>query len=139
MINKLFLVLAASALLVACKNNSSSSANAASMQVDSSQVTTIKFDEDKYDFGKVAAGEVVEHEFKFTNTGKYPLIIKSATASCGCTVPSKPEEPVMPGATASINVKFNSEGRQGLQEKNITIIANTNPSASSLRLFGEVE
>ncbi|MOA35832.1 hypothetical protein D3C78_1573160 [compost metagenome] len=109
------------------------------MQVDSSQVTTIKFDEDKYDFGKVAAGEVVEHEFKFTNTGKYPLIIKSATASCGCTVPSKPEEPVMPGATASINVKFNSEGRQGLQEKNITIIANTNPSASSLRLFGEVE
>lgn len=138
MINRFFIVLAASALLVACNGNNSSS-KAASMQVDSSQVTSVKFDEDKYDFGKVTAGEVVEHEFKFTNTGKFPLIIKSATASCGCTVPSKPEEPVMPGATASINVKFNSEGRKGLQEKNITIIANTDPSATSLRLFGEVE
>lgn len=138
MINRFFIVLAASALLVACNGNNSSS-KAASMQIDSSQVTSVKFDEDKYDFGKVTAGEVVEHEFKFTNTGKYPLIIKSATASCGCTVPSKPEEPVMPGATASINVKFNSEGRKGLQEKNITIIANTDPSATSLRLFGEVE
>ncbi|POY36114.1 hypothetical protein C3K47_13020 [Solitalea longa] len=137
---KTILILALAASAVACNKGNKNQASSNNTAVaDTSQLTTIKFVEDKFDFGKIAAGEVVEHTFKFVNTGKFPLIIKSATASCGCTVPSKPDEPIAPGATGEIDVKFNSEGKTGLQDKHVTIIANTNPTATMLELIGEVQ
>ncbi|MCO4291482.1 DUF1573 domain-containing protein [Solitalea sp. MAHUQ-68] len=138
---KTILILVVAAFAVACNKGSKNHAPSSDLfaKIDSSQLTVIKFDEDKFDFGKITEGEVVEHSFKFVNKGKFPLIIKSAIASCGCTVPSKPDEPIAPGATGVIDVKFNSKGKQGLQDKHITIFANTNPTVSTLELVGEVQ
>ena len=71
--------------------------------------TSIEFSEDKYNFGTIKEGAVVRHQFQFTNTGNNPLLIADAIASCGCTVPSFPKTPVMPGATGEIVVEFNSK------------------------------
>ncbi|WP_461138056.1 DUF1573 domain-containing protein [Spirosoma pomorum] len=86
-----------------------------------------------YDFGQMTEGDTVEHSFEFTNTGEFPLIINNITASCGCTTPEWPREPVAPGAKSSIRVRFNSRGKQGEQSKTITVFANTDPSMTDLQ------
>lgn len=101
--------------------------------------TTIKFAESEYDFGKVKDGEKVVHVYKFTNTGKEPLIINSAKGSCGCTVPEWPKDPVAPGASGEIKVEFNSKGKVGQQSKTVTIMANTDPNPSQIIIKGMVE
>lgn len=68
---------------------------------------------DTYDFGSVPEGPSAEHIFEFKNTGKEPLIIQQANASCGCTTPEWPKEPILPGKTGKISVKFNTTGRGG--------------------------
>ena len=85
-----------------------------------------------YDFGTLAEGDTVEHVFAFTNTGEFPLIINNITASCGCTTPEWPHEPVAPGEKSSVKVRFNSRGKSGTQNKTITIFANTDPSMTDL-------
>lgn len=93
----------------------------------------ITFDEKGiYDFGALTEGDTVEHVFTFTNTGQFPLIINNITASCGCTTPEWPHEPVAPGAKSSVKVRFNSRGKSGEQSKTITIFANTEPSMTDL-------
>ena len=87
---------------------------------------------------KAQAGEKITYEFKFNNTGKSPLIISDAKASCGCTVPEWPKEPVMPGQGGKIKVTFDSAGKSGLQDKQITVTANTNPAQNIVHLIGEV-
>jgi hypothetical protein len=67
------------------------------------------FTSESFDFGAIPEGEVVEHTFTFTNTGEAPLIIQSASASCGCTVPSYSKEPVPVGGTGEIAVRFKSK------------------------------
>ena len=86
-----------------------------------------------YDFGDLTEGDTVEHTFAFTNTGEFPLIINNITASCGCTTPEWPREPVAPGAKSSIRVRFNSRGKVGQQNKTITVFANTDPSMTDLQ------
>lgn len=98
----------------------------------------IRFDKETYDFGKIKTGEIVSYRFAFTNTGKAPLIISNATATCGCTVPAWPKTPVLPGDTASIAVTFNSAGKSGLQDKQIKITSNAQPAESMVHLIGEV-
>ncbi|SDK62163.1 Protein of unknown function [Catalinimonas alkaloidigena] len=102
-------------------------------------VAAITFEESSYNFGKVVAGEKVRHIYKFENTGAAPLLIQSATASCGCTVPTPPKDPIPPGGTGEITVEFNSTGRAGEQvNKTITVLANTEPNTTKLSLTGEV-
>jgi len=91
-----------------------------------------EFEEMNHDFGTIAEGEVVEHTFTFTNTGEAPLVIQSTSASCGCTTPSYSREPVAPGETGEVQVKFNSQNRPGVQNKTITITANTDPAVTRL-------
>jgi hypothetical protein len=86
-----------------------------------------------YDFGDLTEGDTVEHSFAFVNTGEFPLIINNITASCGCTTPEWPREPVAPGAKSSIRVRFNSRGKVGQQNKTITVFANTDPSMTDLQ------
>lgn len=86
-----------------------------------------------YDFGTLTEGDTVEHVFKFTNTGEFPLIINNITVSCGCTTPEWPREPIAPGATSSIRVRFNSRGKSGEQNKTVTVIANTDPAMTDLQ------
>ena len=98
----------------------------------------ILFDEELFDFGEIAKGEVVTHVFTFKNNGVEPLVIINVKGSCGCTVPQWPREPIAPGETASLTVKFNSKGKDGMQTKRITITANTDPQISFLTIRGDV-
>ena len=100
--------------------------------------TTVQMIDSVYNFGKVTDGENVVYSFRFRNTGKRPLIVSSATASCGCTVPEKPEEPVKPGETGFLKVVFNSKGRVGQVHKEVTVISNAYPQFPVLQLIGEV-
>ena len=102
------------------------------------EVAAFKFEQSEHDFGTIKEGEVVEHVFKFTNTGEAPLVIQNAAGSCGCTVPETPKEPIAPGATGEIKVKFDSKGKVGTQHKTVTIIANTNPESTVVALKGTV-
>lgn len=100
--------------------------------------TTVQALDTLYDFGTIKEGEKAEFSFRFKNTGTKPLIIESASASCGCTVPEKPEKPIMPGEIGFIKVVFNSKGKVGPNTKNVTVISNANPSFPMLLLKGEV-
>ena len=99
---------------------------------------TFAFNENSHDFGKINEGDVVEHFFEFTNTGQAPLIISAAVGSCGCTVPEWPKEPIGIGETANIKVKFNSNKKPGLQNKTVTITANTFPKQTKLKIKANV-
>ena len=100
--------------------------------------TTVQMIDSVYDFGKVTDGEKVEYSYRFKNTGKTPLIVSKATASCGCTVPEKPEEPIKPGETGFIKVVFNSQGRVGDVHKEVTVTSNAYPGFPVLELKGKV-
>ena len=139
MIKNLFLVFIAASMLMAC--NSSHGGNIAdngSTTATAGEGPVMKFDKETHDFGKIKTGDKVSYEFKFTNTGKSPLIIKDAIASCGCTKPEWPTTPIKPGESGAIKVTFNSLGKMGLQDKQITITANTNPAQNLVHLIGEV-
>ena len=99
----------------------------------------IAFEETNWDFGTIQEGDVVKHTYKFTNTGKSPLIIQNATAQCGCTVPQWPREPIAPGQKGEIQVEFNSKGKAGVQSKSVSITANTQPEITQVMLKGVVE
>lgn len=105
-------------------------------------LTTLTFEETTFDFGEVMEGEKVVHNYKFTNTGKEPLIISNAKGSCGCTVPAWPREPIAPGDTGEIKVQFDSKGKGKVggnnQSKKVTITANTDPAQTFLTIKGKV-
>jgi hypothetical protein len=99
----------------------------------------IKFDVEKFNFGTIKQGDPVNYEFKFTNAGKDPLIITEARASCGCTVPEWPKEPIKKGESGVIKVTFNSTGKTGQQDKTVTINSNAKNSSVILHITGNVE
>ncbi len=139
MIKKLFLGIMALSMLVACNNSNNQTADgAASTTASAADAPVMKFEKETHDFGKILTGDKVTYDFKFTNNGKSPLIIKDAIASCGCTKPEWPTTPIKPGESGAIKVTFNSVGKMGLQDKQITITANTNPAQNRVHLIGEV-
>ncbi len=105
--------------------------------------TTVKFEEMTYDFGKVMEGEIVEHDYKFKNTGTEPLVLKKVKASCGCTVPTWPRNAIAPGESALIHAKFDTKrrGRPGgaPQNKSITVTGNIEGGKVVLKLKGLVD
>lgn len=107
--------------------------------VPTGPTTTVTFDQMEHNWGKIKEGEVVEHTFTFTNTGQNDLIISNAKGSCGCTVPYYPTEPIAPGGKGEIKVSFDSKGKSGMQQKQVTITANTDPSTTVLNITSEVE
>lgn len=125
-------------LFSACNQSKGSSAAATATTANASNAPAMKFEKDTHDFGKIKMGQKVIYDFKFTNTGKSPLIITDATATCGCTKPEWPKDPVKPGETGAIHVTFDSSGKQGLQDKLITVTANTVPAQNTVHLIGEV-
>lgn len=114
------------------------SENVAASAKTTSGAPKFEFTEESHDFGKINEGDVVEHTFKFKNTGNAPLVIQNATASCGCTVPSYPKEPVAPGEEGEILVKFNSQNKPGVQNKTVSLTANTEPSVTRLYIKSNV-
>lgn len=100
--------------------------------------TTVQIIDSSYNFGKVADGEIVTYNYRFKNTGSNPLIVTNVSTSCGCTIPEKPEQPIKPGETGFIKVKFNSEHRVGNAHKIVTVSSNAEPAFPELLLMGEV-
>ena len=92
-----------------------------------------------WDFGTIQQGDTPEFTFTFRNTGNEPMIISNAKGSCGCTVPEWPKEPIPPGETGEISVKFVSKGKKGSQNKTVTLTANTTPPSTKLRVTGLIE
>ncbi len=100
--------------------------------------TSVEIIDASYNFGKVVDGDKVEYNYRFKNTGNKPLVIIKASASCGCTVPQKPEKPILPGEVGFIKVVFDSKGRIGETHKSITVTSNAKPEFPELKLEGEV-
>ena len=119
-------------------NNPSTANTQTGEVVNDGPTASIAFDSEEFEFGTIQQGDIVEHTYDFTNTGDVPLIIENASASCGCTVPDWPKEPIAPGETGKINVKFDSKGKSGVQNKQVTIRANTNPNFTKVMLKGMV-
>jgi len=141
---KIFILAIAALSFSACRNANNSTTETTGN--DTSNVSTIApadapvivFERDIFDFGQIKQGEIVQHDFKLKNTGKSPLIISNATATCGCTVPEVPKEPILPGKEGVIKVVFNSEGKEGMQDKVVTVTSNANPTITTVHLVGEV-
>lgn len=99
----------------------------------------IKFEETTSSFGTITEGKLGEVEFEFKNTGNAPLVLTSVNASCGCTTPEWPKEPIMPGQTAKITGVYNSTGRgTGQISKSITVVSNAKTGTVILTLTGNV-
>jgi len=111
---------------------------ALTQQITIKDPTTVQIIDSVYNFGKVAEGEIVTYNYRFKNTGSKPLIVTNVSASCGCTIPEKPEQPIKPGETGFIKVKFNSEHRVGNAHKTVTVSSNAEPAFPELLLTGEV-
>ena len=132
---------------IACNDNAASKIDASKQkkttqvsldQVDTPTDAKMDFEAIEWDFGEIDQGDEVEYAFKFTNTGSDPLIITNAKGSCGCTVPEWPRAPVAPGETGVIDVKFNSKGKKGKQNKRVTLTTNMVPSQQVLIVKGQI-
>jgi len=139
-ITTLFSLVFAMALVgVSCKDKASNKIvadnveNATSRDEAQKLVPVMTFEKSEHDFGTIEQGTPQETIFKFTNTGNAPLIITDAKSSCGCTVPDPPKEPIAPGETGELLVKFNGSG-QNQVTKTITVTANTAKGSEILRI-----
>ena len=102
------------------------------------KLTTISFEKTRHNFGRIAEGDMPKTTFRFTNTGKEPLVITSAVASCGCTVANWPRGPIAPGESSVIDVAFDSKKKSGEVTKTVTVTANTIPPKNMLYINGTV-
>lgn len=100
--------------------------------------TRVQMIDSVFAIGKIKEGENASFSYRFKNIGNKPLVISAANASCGCTVPEKPEQPIMPGETGYIKVVFHSKGRVGPIQKEVQVLSNAYPEIPVLRLTGEV-
>ena len=87
-------------------------------------ITTLVLAQSNYDFKDVKKGQVVDHKFEFTNTGKNPLIISQVKPGCGCTVPDYTKTPILPGKKGFVNLKFDSSSFDGTVNKYADVYAN---------------
>ena len=98
----------------------------------------IEFKTETVDYGEIAKGSDGIRVFEFTNTGDAPLIISKVSSSCGCTIPKKPEAPILPGDSGEIQVKYDTN-RVGPIRKAITVLSNADTPTKVLKIKGEVK
>lgn len=112
---------------------------AAAAPVPDKNAGKFEFKEETHDYGEVPEGPLAETDFQFKNVGKSPIVISEVHGSCGCTVPSWPKEPILPGKTASIHVTYNTNGRVGPIMKDVIINSNAQQSPMTLHIRGTVK
>ncbi len=140
----IILLVAVLALHVSCKESAVSKVKSVNIEkakerdIAAESLPIVSFDKEEFDFGTIDEGDIVETSFEVTNIGKSDLIISKAKASCGCTVPTWPKEAIKPGASAKIEVKFNSRGKKNKQSKAITLTTNTIKGREILKISGFV-
>ncbi len=132
-------------LMVSCKENIAAKIKKENLEVAKERdyklgegAAVIEFDKKEHDFGVINEGDIVETTFSLKNTGKSELIITNATGSCGCTVPEWPKQPIQPGETAEMKVKFNSNGKPNKQSKTVTLTTNTANGKETVVIKAEV-
>ena len=103
----------------------------------SSSAQEFKFESEIINYGKINKGSNGERTFVFTNIGNEPLVIKNVQSSCGCTIPKKPENPIMPGQKGEIKVSYDTK-RVGGFSKSITIYSNAKNARKIIRIKGIV-
>ena len=106
--------------------------------VSAQETAKIEFKAETVDYGTIDKGSDGVRIFEFTNTGSAPLIISKVSSSCGCTIPKKPEEPILPGESGEIQVKYDTN-RVGPIRKAITVISNAETPTKVLKIKGEVK
>jgi hypothetical protein len=106
---------------------------------NSDAMPDMKFEEEDHDIGSIEQGEVLNFSFKFTNSGQADLIINNCQASCGCTIPNWPRQPIRPGESGAIDVQFDSKGKQNNITKEITVSTNCVPGARKIKFHGFVK
>ena len=98
----------------------------------------ISFEKTVIDYGTVNKGDNGIREFVFKNSGNAPLIISNVKSTCGCTIPKKPEKPILPGESEKIQVKYDTK-RVGFIRKSITVTSNAASSPTTiLKIKGQV-
>jgi len=130
--------LMAIALFAAAQTNTTPTNSPGSTTTENPNAPEITFETVVIDYGTIEYNSNGDREFKFKNTGKEPLIITSATGSCGCTVPTPPKDPVKPGETATIKVHYDTK-RVGNFEKTITVVSNAKNATVVLKIKGTVK
>ena len=98
---------------------------------------TLAFTQTEHDFGTLEIKQPAIYDFEFSNTGKTPLVIQNVETSCGCTVPEWTKEPVKPGKTGTITIKYDAE-YPGVFSKSITVYYNGKNSPMHLKIKGSV-
>ncbi|MFK5957744.1 MAG: DUF1573 domain-containing protein [Lutibacter sp.] len=131
--------------IVSCKDNATAKIKATNLETAKKRDAKInlgspiaEFDKTEFEFGTIKEGEIINGVFKITNVGKADLLIFSARASCGCTVPVWPKEAIKPGETSEVKFTFNSRGKRGKNNKSITLKTNTEKGTEVLRVKGTV-
>lgn len=94
--------------------------------------TTMSMDPESYDMGNMKAGDTASYDVTITNTGLKPLKIFDARGTCGCTKPRWTQEPILPGKKGKVHITFNSTGKQGHQNKTVTIQTNAMPNPQTV-------
>lgn len=97
----------------------------------------MEFKSETIDYGEIKKGSDGVRVFEFTNVGNAPLVIENVTSSCGCTIPKKPEEPIMPGETGEIQVEYDTK-RVGPIRKTVTVYSNADVPTKALKIKGKV-
>ncbi len=137
---KVLFILIAGMSFVACKTNDKkapgielSKDDREKAIKDSANFTSIQWLDSTYkDLGQIKEGKQVEVAYRFKNSGTKNLVISDVTASCGCTIPEKPEQAFAPGEDGIIKAKFDSRNKKGEVRKSVYVTANTNPNSQEL-------
>jgi hypothetical protein len=137
---KLFLLGAALIVLASCQQSPAPASDSKPIDVlplpaattaDSNALTEIAWiDSTQLQMGTITEGQKLTVQYRFRNVGTQPLVIHSVSASCGCTAPEPPKEPIGPGKEGMITAIFDSQGRVGINHKTLTVTSNTKGSAT---------
>jgi len=134
----IFFVIVSSVVFTNCgTGNSNLPVNSTTVNSDTGKATIV-FKEFGHDFGKVEEGEKVAYIFEFENKGSSDLVIYSATTTCGCTVPEYSSKPLAPGSSGTLEVVFDTSGREGIQTKTITVNSNASVPVTMLTISAEI-
>mgnify|MGYP000359684087 CR=1 FL=1 len=125
------------ALITGGVNAQATQTTAQPIKVENPNAAEITFEKEVVDYGTIEQGADGVREFKFTNTGKEPLLISNARGSCGCTVPTWPKEPIKPGESSTIKVKYDTK-RLGAINKSVTITSNAASTTKVIRIKGKI-
>jgi len=147
MLRKTLSLVAVSMLLatISCNNAGSAKITEEDMKIIEAEnalagkFPKVSLDKEEHNFGPIIDGEVVTTEFMITNSGESDLIISNASATCGCTVPEYPKQPIAPGQSAPVKVSFDSSGKLGQQSKTITLTTNTEEGKETFSIKANVQ